>query len=223
MLGGGADAGVDGAGQRAGDHLRGGAQAAAGDAGGGAGGAGGVLGWGGGAALCCVEWGVCVGGGGARIRAGWLPAPHDHLSALPAACLSSALPLLHQIFHAKHAARANHSERYISGNTLYFRMNRILDIYFVGGFGTVQVCGVVRWVAVGAVRAAVACVERREGGRCALWAESAGSAAARAHHTCALRPASQPACSCPPPPRLPLTPCASAATAAAAAAVGGRG
>jgi hypothetical protein len=46
-----------------------------------------------------------------------------------------------QIFHAKHATRANRAptERYVSGNSLFFRMNRILDIYFVGGFGTVQV------------------------------------------------------------------------------------
>jgi hypothetical protein len=43
-----------------------------------------------------------------------------------------------EIFHTKHTTRANPSERYVSGNTLYFRMNRILDIYFVGGFGTVQ-------------------------------------------------------------------------------------
>lgn len=28
--------------------------------------------------------------------------------------------------------------RWVSGNAVYFRMNRILDIYFVGGFGTVQ-------------------------------------------------------------------------------------
>lgn len=29
-------------------------------------------------------------------------------------------------------------DRWVSGNAVYFRMNRILDIYFVGGFGTVQ-------------------------------------------------------------------------------------
>jgi hypothetical protein len=28
--------------------------------------------------------------------------------------------------------------RFVSGNAEYFRMDRILDIYFVGGFGTVQ-------------------------------------------------------------------------------------
>ncbi|KAL4435164.1 hypothetical protein ABPG77_001846 [Micractinium sp. CCAP 211/92] len=43
-----------------------------------------------------------------------------------------------EIFHAKHATRANRAERYVSGNAVHFRMNRILDIYFVGGFGTVQ-------------------------------------------------------------------------------------
>jgi hypothetical protein len=30
------------------------------------------------------------------------------------------------------------NDRWVSGNAVYFRMNRILDIYFVGGFGTVQ-------------------------------------------------------------------------------------
>ena len=29
-------------------------------------------------------------------------------------------------------------DRWVSGNAVYFRMNRILDIYFVGGFGTLQ-------------------------------------------------------------------------------------
>ena len=29
-------------------------------------------------------------------------------------------------------------DRWVSGNAVYFRMDRILDIYFVGGFGTVQ-------------------------------------------------------------------------------------
>ena len=43
-----------------------------------------------------------------------------------------------QIFHQKHAAESG-SEKWICGNALFFRMNRILDIYFVGGFGTVQV------------------------------------------------------------------------------------
>ncbi|EFN55759.1 hypothetical protein CHLNCDRAFT_16890, partial [Chlorella variabilis] len=43
-----------------------------------------------------------------------------------------------EIFHSKHATRANRGGRYVSGNSVFFRMNRILDIYFVGGFGTVQ-------------------------------------------------------------------------------------
>ena len=33
--------------------------------------------------------------------------------------------------------------RWVSGNYMFFRMHRISDIYFVGGFGTVQ------WVDVG--------------------------------------------------------------------------
>ncbi|GAB4823563.1 hypothetical protein N2152v2_010609 [Parachlorella kessleri] len=41
-----------------------------------------------------------------------------------------------EIFHQKHAAEKK--GRWVSGNAVFFRMNRILDIYFVGGFGTVQ-------------------------------------------------------------------------------------
>jgi len=33
--------------------------------------------------------------------------------------------------------------RWVSGNYMFFRMHKISDIYFVGGFGTVQ------WVDVG--------------------------------------------------------------------------
>jgi len=40
------------------------------------------------------------------------------------------------IFFAKHANERK--ERWVSGNFVYFRMNKIVDIYFVGGFGTVQ-------------------------------------------------------------------------------------
>lgn len=40
------------------------------------------------------------------------------------------------MFSAKHADDG--VERWLSGNTVYFRMSRITDIYFVGGFGTVQ-------------------------------------------------------------------------------------
>lgn len=71
---------------------------------------------------------------------------HHHLLAhIPAATQLAlelhTVPAHVQIFHAKHATRANRAptERYVSGNSLFFRMNRILDIYFVGGFGTVQV------------------------------------------------------------------------------------
>lgn len=42
-----------------------------------------------------------------------------------------------QIFHQKHAVEKK--GRWVSGNAVFFRMHRILDIYFVGGFGTVQV------------------------------------------------------------------------------------
>ena len=52
-------------------------------------------------------------------------------------------------------------ERWVSGNAAYFRMNRVLDIYFVGGFGTVQVRG-----------AAAACLLGP--GWLAGWAERAG-------------------------------------------------
>ena len=44
------------------------------------------------------------------------------------------------IFHGKMStgATADDNTRFVSGNAEYFRMDRILDIYFVGGFGTVQ-------------------------------------------------------------------------------------
>ncbi|GAX81214.1 hypothetical protein CEUSTIGMA_g8646.t1 [Chlamydomonas eustigma] len=51
---------------------------------------------------------------------------------LPTELQSSA----RDIFFAKHAS--DRKERWLSGNFVYFRMNRIVDIYFVGGFGTVQ-------------------------------------------------------------------------------------
>mmetsp|Transcript_11309 Transcript_11309/g.34010 ORF Transcript_11309/g.34010 Transcript_11309/m.34010 type:complete len:418 (-) Transcript_11309:1132-2385(-) len=41
-----------------------------------------------------------------------------------------------QMFAQKHAKEGN--EQWLSGNALFFRMDRISDIYFVGGFGTVQ-------------------------------------------------------------------------------------
>ena len=43
-----------------------------------------------------------------------------------------------QIFLQKHAS--SKGERLVSGNSMFFRMHRILDIYFVGGFGTVCMC-----------------------------------------------------------------------------------
>jgi len=43
-----------------------------------------------------------------------------------------------QIFHQKMSTASDATERWVSGNAEFFRMNRILDIYFVGGFGTVQ-------------------------------------------------------------------------------------
>lgn len=41
-----------------------------------------------------------------------------------------------QIFVQKHADIGR--EKWLTGNFVYFRMDRIVDIYFVGGFGTVQ-------------------------------------------------------------------------------------
>eukprot|EP00192_Tetraselmis_astigmatica_P020723 CAMPEP_0117654860 /NCGR_PEP_ID=MMETSP0804-20121206/3972_1 /TAXON_ID=1074897 /ORGANISM="Tetraselmis astigmatica, Strain CCMP880" /LENGTH=300 /DNA_ID=CAMNT_0005461175 /DNA_START=1 /DNA_END=903 /DNA_ORIENTATION=+ len=41
-----------------------------------------------------------------------------------------------QIFAHKHATEAG--EEWIGGNYSYYRMHKIMDIYFVGGFGTVQ-------------------------------------------------------------------------------------
>ena len=41
-----------------------------------------------------------------------------------------------QIYAAKHAKERR--GQWVSGNLVFFRMHRILDIYFVGGFGTVQ-------------------------------------------------------------------------------------
>ncbi len=46
-----------------------------------------------------------------------------------------------EIFLAKQSPGPNgvRKERWVLGNFLFFRMHRIVDIYFVGGFGTVQV------------------------------------------------------------------------------------
>ena len=63
--------------------------------------------------------------------------PHFHL------CRSSCWL---QIFAQKHAADKN--ERWVSGNFGFFRMHRISDIYFVGGFGTVQWVDITEYTAV---------------------------------------------------------------------------
>eukprot|EP01024_Parvocaulis_polyphysoides_P038154 TRINITY_DN3416_c0_g3_i3.p2 TRINITY_DN3416_c0_g3~~TRINITY_DN3416_c0_g3_i3.p2 ORF type:complete len:190 (-),score=32.08 TRINITY_DN3416_c0_g3_i3:136-663(-) len=41
-----------------------------------------------------------------------------------------------EMFDTKHKTLRN--ETWVAGNSLYFRMHHIQDIYFVGGFGTVQ-------------------------------------------------------------------------------------
>lgn len=41
-----------------------------------------------------------------------------------------------EIFLAKQTT--DRTEKWVLGNFLFFRMHRITDIYFVGGFGTVQ-------------------------------------------------------------------------------------
>ena len=46
----------------------------------------------------------------------------------------------------KHASDSK--ERWLSGNALFFRMHRISDVYFVGGFGTVQWVDVAEYTAV---------------------------------------------------------------------------
>lgn len=78
--------------------------------------------------------------------------PHDM------ACCASGLPLpppllcfralsaCLQIFAQKHSKDSN--ERWLSGNSLFFRMHRISDVYFVGGFGTVQWVDVAEYTAV---------------------------------------------------------------------------
>ena len=42
------------------------------------------------------------------------------------------------IFHQKMSTTHESKDSWVRGNAVYFRMNRISDIYFVGGFGTVQ-------------------------------------------------------------------------------------
>ena len=50
-----------------------------------------------------------------------------------------------QIFNHKQAAE--HKQGWVMGNYLFFRMHRISDIYFVGGFGTVQWVDVAEYAA----------------------------------------------------------------------------
>lgn len=51
-----------------------------------------------------------------------------------------------QIFVQKHSKDSK--ERWLSGNSLFFRMHRISDVYFVGGFGTVSWVNVAEYTAV---------------------------------------------------------------------------
>ena len=50
-----------------------------------------------------------------------------------------------QIFNKKQSAERK--EGWVMGNNLFFRMHRISDIYFVGGFGTVQWVDVAEYAA----------------------------------------------------------------------------
>lgn len=50
-----------------------------------------------------------------------------------------------QIYVAKHAKERR--GEWVSGNLVFFRMHRISDIYFVGGFGTVQWVDVANYMA----------------------------------------------------------------------------
>ena len=54
-------------------------------------------------------------------------------SPLPPPTTTTTTPTTPQPISHSHPRR-----RQVSGNFVYFRMNRIVDIYFVGGFGTVQ-------------------------------------------------------------------------------------
>ena len=51
-----------------------------------------------------------------------------------------------EIYLQKHAT--GEKDRWVSGNYIFFRMHRISDIYFVGGFGTVQWVDVTEYGAV---------------------------------------------------------------------------
>ncbi len=56
---------------------------------------------------------------------------HPHHTTTP---LSPPNP--YQVFSEKHAS--DKREKWVTGNFHFFRMHRITDIYFVGGFGTLQ-------------------------------------------------------------------------------------
>lgn len=74
-----------------------------------------------------------------RSSAGYACTPSAVLTSL----LSSCPP---QIFVQKHSKDSK--ERWLSGNSLFFRMHRISDVYFVGGFGTVSWVNVAEYTAV---------------------------------------------------------------------------
>ncbi|CAD7698287.1 unnamed protein product [Ostreobium quekettii] len=47
-------------------------------------------------------------------------------------------PSMHPAARELFQTSSSGQDKYVTGNTLYFRMHRIKDIFFVGGFGTVQ-------------------------------------------------------------------------------------
>lgn len=89
------------------------------------------------------------------------PAGRQHSVARPApgaagwadgccsAAAAAAPPMRRQLQTRRHNAGSVFTEKYardvndrwVSGNFTYFRMSRIVDVYFVGGFGTVQWIG----------------------------------------------------------------------------------
>jgi hypothetical protein len=54
-----------------------------------------------------------------------------------ACCCPHPQDTAREIFLAKQA-NTSRTEKWVMGNYMFFRMHRITDIYFVGGFGTVQ-------------------------------------------------------------------------------------
>ncbi len=84
-----------------------------------------------------------------RVASG--PKPHEinccFSASTPSAVLTSLLSSCPpQIFVQKHSKDSK--ERWLSGNSLFFRMHRISDVYFVGGFGTVSWVNVAEYTAV---------------------------------------------------------------------------